>query len=78
MKDRSNLDAEIFTLHTFVHILDYISEGALENSLSRDEISNAILGLGVIIKLHAYKMHDTMTQCFKLDENCWKHQEKNN
>jgi hypothetical protein len=68
MKDRFDLENEIMTLHTFADNLGTLSEGILEHDLSRDEITNAIEGLRVMLSLQANKLFDTMTQCFKLDE----------
>jgi hypothetical protein len=68
MKDRFNLEDEIHTLHTFADHLGTLSEGILEQNLSKDEIVNAIEGLRVMLSLQANKLFDTMTQCFKLDQ----------
>jgi hypothetical protein len=68
MKDRFNLEDEINQLYTFADQLGNISEGVLEQDLSTDEIANAIEGLRVIMKLQTQKLHDTMSQCFKLDQ----------
>lgn len=67
MKDRFNLEDEISQLHSFADHLNTVSEGVLEHNLSEDETVNAIIGIGVLLKLHANKLHDTMSQCFKLD-----------
>lgn len=67
MKDRFNLEEEISQLHNFADNLTTISEGILEHGLSEDETVNAIIGLSVLLKLQANKLHDTMSQCFKLD-----------
>lgn len=67
MKDRFNLEEEISQLHNFADNLNTISEGILEHGLSEDETVNAIIGLSVLLKLQANKLHDTMSQCFKLD-----------
>jgi len=67
MKDRFNLEDEISTLHSFVQQLDTLNEGILEHDMSRDNISNVICGIKVMLELHAEKMLDTMCQCFKLD-----------
>lgn len=68
MKDRFDLENEISTLHLFAQILDSLNEGILEHDLSKDDIVNVVSGLRVIIDLHADKMHDTMCQCFELDQ----------
>lgn len=67
MKDRFDLENEISSLYNFADHLNTISEGVLEHGLSQDEIVNAITGIGVLLKLQADKLHDTMCQCFKLD-----------
>jgi hypothetical protein len=67
MKDRFNLEDEISTLYSFVQQLDTLNEGILEHDMSRDNISNVICGIKVMLELHAEKMQDTMCQCFKLD-----------
>lgn len=68
MKDRFDLENEIMTLHTFADNLGTLSEGIVEHDLSRDEITNAIEGLRVMLSLQANKLFDTMSQCFKLDQ----------
>lgn len=68
MKDRLNLEEEISQLHNFADQLGTLSEGILEHNLSQDEVSNGLEGLKVLLTIHAYKLHDTMTQCFKLDD----------
>lgn len=67
MKDRFNLEDEINMLYSFSDQLGSLSEGILEYNLTNDEVVNAIEGLKVMISLHANKLHDTMSQCFKLD-----------
>ena len=67
MKDRFNLEDEINTLYSFSEQLGTLSEGILEHNLTTDETVNVIEGLRVILNLQAQKMHDTMSQCFKLD-----------
>jgi len=68
MKDRFNLEDEISALHNFADNLGTLSEGIMEQDLSKDEIVNAIEGLRVMLSLQANKLFDTMTQCFKLDQ----------
>lgn len=67
MKDRFNLEEEISTIHTFADQLGTLSEGILEHELTNDEIVNVIEGMRVMLNLHAQKLHDTMAQCFHLD-----------
>lgn len=68
MKDRFDLENEISTIHTFADQLGILSEGILEHELSNDDIVNVIEGMRVMLNLHAQKLHDTMSQCFRLDE----------
>jgi hypothetical protein len=68
MKDRFNLEEEISELYNFADQLDAISKGVLEYDLSLDDTSNALNGLRVLLNLHAQKLHDTMNQCFLLDQ----------
>jgi hypothetical protein len=68
MKDRFDLENEIAQLHNFADNLGTVCEGILEHNLDNDEIVNALEGLRVLLNLHANKLHDTMTQCFNLDQ----------
>jgi hypothetical protein len=67
MKDRFNLEEEISQLYNFAEQLGSLSEGILEHNLSNDETVNALEGLKVLLSVHANKLSDTMSQCFKLD-----------
>lgn len=67
MKDRFDLENEISQLYNFVDNLNSISEGVLEHGLTEDDTVNAIIGIGILLKLQANKLNDTMSQCFKLD-----------
>lgn len=67
MKTRFELEDEISQLYNFADQLNTLSEGILEHNLSNDEIVNVLQGLRVMINLQATKLHDTMSQCFKLD-----------
>lgn len=67
MKDRFHLEDEITTLYSFSQQLETLSEGILEYDLSNDEVVNALEGLKVMLDLHAKKMMDTFSQCFRLD-----------
>ena len=67
MKTRFELEDEIGQLYHFSDQLNALSEGILEHNLSNDEIVNVLQGLRVMINLQATKLHDTMSQCFKLD-----------
>lgn len=68
MKTRFELEDEIGQLYHFVDQLNTLSEGILEHNLSNDEIVNVLQGLRAMINLQATKLHDTMSQCFKLDQ----------
>jgi hypothetical protein len=68
MKDRFNLEEEISELYNFADQLGTISKGVLKYDLSPDDTSNALNGLRVLLNLHAQKLHDTMNQCFRLDQ----------
>lgn len=67
MKDRFDLETEISGLYNFADQLGSLSDGVVEHNLSNDEIVNCLEGLKVFINLHANKLLDTMSQCFKLD-----------
>jgi len=67
VKTRFELEDEISQLYNFADQLNTLSEGILEHNLSNDEIVNVLQGLRVMINLQATKLHDTMSQCFKLD-----------
>ena len=67
MKDRFDLENEIMGLYAFVDQLGNVSEGIMETRLTTDEAVNALEGINVLLKLHAEKLFDTMSQCFKLD-----------
>jgi len=67
MKDRFNLEDEINTLYSLSEQLGTLSEGILEHNLTTDETINVIEGMRVMLNLQAQKLHDTMCQCFNLD-----------
>lgn len=67
MKDFFDLETEISTLYTFSDQLGLLSEGILEHNLGNDEVVNVIEGLRVTLNLQTQRLHDTMSQCFKLD-----------
>lgn len=68
MKNRFDLEEEISSLYNFAEQLGIISQGIVENDLNRDEIVSAIEGIRVILNLHAKKLHNTMCQCFSLEQ----------
>lgn len=60
-------------IHKEEEMLDFVypgslSEGILEHDLSKDKVVNVIKGLRVMINLQTQKLHDTMCQCFNLDQ----------
>lgn len=67
MKNRFNLEDEINMLYSFVDQLGTLSEATMNETLTKDETINAIEGLRVMINLQTQKLHDTMCQCFNLD-----------
>jgi hypothetical protein len=67
MKNRFNLEDEINTLYSFSEQLGTLNEGILEHNLTTDETVNVIEGMRVMLNLQAQKLHDTMCQCFNLD-----------
>lgn len=68
MKDRFDMENEIAQLHNFSDMLRTLSENVLEDNLTSDESTNALLGIAVLIECHSNKMMDTMCQAFGLDE----------
>jgi hypothetical protein len=68
MKDRFDLENDINTLYTFSDQLSLLSEGILEHDLDTDQVVNVLEGLKVLVNLQTQKLHDTMSQCFKLDQ----------
>lgn len=71
MKDRFDLESEIMKLHdlagTIESAVDYLMENEIDYTVA-DNMSNMLIGISTLIHIHADKMHDTMSQCFKLDE----------
>lgn len=66
MKDRFDLETEISELYNFAEHINTISTGIIENTLDEDDVINALVGISVLLKLQTNKLHDTMSQCFKL------------
>jgi hypothetical protein len=67
MKNRFDMEDEITNLYTFSKQCEILSEGILEQDLSKDEIVNALEGMKVMLELNINKLMDTMCQCFHLD-----------
>lgn len=72
MKNRFHLEEEISQLYNFVEYLNTISSAILEDNLDEGDAANGIVGISTLLKLQTNKLHDTMSQCFKLDKykNC--------
>jgi hypothetical protein len=69
MADRFKLEDDIVNLHNVADDLDMLAGAALEDeNLSRDDIANALIGLGVMLRLRADKAFDTFKAAFHLDE----------
>ena len=68
MKDRFDLENEINHIYSFIEQLDTLSEGISKQQLTNNEVVSAIDGLKVMLNLHTQKLHDTMSQCFFLDQ----------
>lgn len=66
--DRFDLEQKILETHDFVDRLNDISYGIIEVGMTQDEVSNAIDGLAVLLKLHSEKLFDLYKQTFNLDE----------
>ena len=64
--DRFDLEEQICKGYNLSQNLKDLSEGVSE--LSPDEISNALIGLSIMIDLHTSKSMDIFKQVFKLDE----------
>lgn len=67
MSDRFDLESKITDTYHFVDHLNDLSYGVLENSLSQDEIADALHGLAVVLKCHTDKLFEVFTQALKLD-----------
>lgn len=69
MKSRFDLEQEINQLYNFADQIDLVCEGILEHNLTNDEITNALYGIKTLLNLQTNKLHDTMCQCFNLDNH---------
>jgi hypothetical protein len=71
MKDRFDLENEIMKLHSFADdiesAVEYLAETDVDPKVI-DAMSNMLIGTSTMLGFHAEKMHDTMCQCFKIDE----------
>jgi len=71
MKTRFELEDEIMKLYAFVdnieNAVEYLAESDVDPKVI-DSMSNILLGTSTLLGLHAERMLDTMSQCFKLDQ----------
>jgi|688.fasta_scaffold358685_5 hypothetical protein len=67
MKDRFDLEDKINKTSIFADHLRDLSASILEHDLSKDQISNALEGLAVLIESHERVLFDTFIQALKLD-----------
>lgn len=71
MKTRFELEDEIMKLYAFVDNIDdaveYLSNSDIDPKVI-DSLSNILLGTSTLLGLHAERMLDTMSQCFKLNQ----------
>jgi len=68
MKNRFDLDQQITKMVFFSDNLRDLSQNIIENELSKNQISDALNGLAVLIDSYNYVTMDIMKQVFKLDE----------
>lgn len=68
MKDRFDLENKINKTSIFADHLRDLSSSIIEHDLSKDEISNALEGLAILIESHEQNLFDTFVQIFKLDK----------
>lgn len=68
MKDRFDLETEITHTNMFAKNLRDLAYSVLEHDMSRDEITNALEGLAILIESHERVLFDTFTQAFQLDD----------
>ena len=67
MKDRFDLEQKINFTGTFSEHLRDLAHNVLENSMTTDEIANALEGLAILIDSHERVLFDTFTQALQLD-----------
>ena len=71
MKTRFDLEEEIMKLYVFIDNIDdaitYLADSDVDPKVI-DTISNILTGTSTLMGIHAEKMLDTMSQCFKLDQ----------
>ena len=59
MKNRFDFEQEIMGVWNIIEELKVLHEGVLERDLTRDQISNILLGLGEIYQLRFEVLFDT-------------------
>ena len=71
MKTRFDLEEEIMKLYVFVDNIDdaiaYLVDTDVDPKVI-DTVTNILTGTSTLMGIHAEKMLDTMSQCFKLDQ----------
>jgi len=71
MKTRFDLEEEIMKLYVFIDNIDdavaYLVDSDVDPKII-DTVSNILTGTTTLMGIHAEKMLDTMSQCFKLDK----------
>jgi hypothetical protein len=67
MKNRFDLEWCIHDFNNFADELDTVLEYISEGMADEDTVSNAILGISTMIRLHSEKTFDTMCQALRLD-----------
>lgn len=65
---RFDLEDQISSLFSVSDDLVLLSNSVLEDTLSKDEIANILIGLSGIVNLRRNQLFDTMKQIFQLDE----------
>lgn len=66
--DKYDLEQKITETYNFVDRLNDISYGVIETQMTNDEISDAVHGLAILLKLHIEKTFDQYKKVFHLDE----------
>jgi hypothetical protein len=65
---RFDLEDQISSLFSVSDDLVLLSNSVLEDTISKDEIANILIGLSGIVNLRRNQLFDTMKQIFQLDE----------
>jgi hypothetical protein len=67
--NRFDLEEQISKGYNFSQTIKDVSDGAIDQNLSQDDIVNVLNGLSIMLDLHTSKSLDIMKQIFKLDEH---------